>query len=364
MDSKLSRLRKLISNYGADGILIQSKTMKYYLQLPTGSGCNYYLTANELFMFYDSRYQNEASELSERCQLKPIKRGTSSLIHETHRLAAGKVILLESDVSYNFAKELVRIGGSFKIVTDELTTLRMIKTQEELEMLSEVVDLTDQILTEVIQEIEIGMTEQDLLAILVYKAYQFGAEDLSFKPIIAFGERTALPHGRATNKKLIETDPIMIDFGIKYNGFESDLTRMFFWKKPSKKMEEIYKLVLQAQTKAIEAIKPGVRGSDIDSVAREEISNNGYGDNFVHGLGHGVGLDNSTDGPILNEDSKTEIQNNMVMTIEPGIYLDDFGGVRIEDIVVCIDEQAKILSNFTKEIIILENIKSNQKEGI
>lgn len=357
MNSKIKKLRHLINEYSGDGILIQSKAIKYYLRLPTGSGCNYYITKDELFMLYDSRYKSEAIELKERCTLKEIKRGSSALISETIKLAADKIILLENGVTYYFTKELERIGGAFKVIGDELTDIRMIKTKEEIEELSYVVNLTDNILSDVIQEIEIGMTEQELLAILIYKSYQFGAEDLSFKPIIAFGERTAMPHGRATNKKLNKTDPIMIDFGIKYNGYESDLTRMFFWGNPSKKLEKIYNIVLKAQKKGIKTIKPGVKGKNIDAVARKEIKNSGYGDNFVHGLGHGIGIDNSTEGPILNEDSETKIQNNMVMTVEPGIYLEDFGGVRIEDVVACVDGQAKILSKFTKEIVVLKNLK-------
>jgi Xaa-Pro aminopeptidase len=360
MNSKLSKLRHVIKKYNAHGLLIQSKTMKYYLQLPTGSGCNYYLTPNKLFMLYDSRYKNEALEFNNELTLMEIKRGITSLIDQICELATSKFILLENDVTYNFTKKLKKVGVSFKIIGNEFINIRMLKTKKELEILSYTVDLTDKILAEVIKEIKIGMTEQDLLAILVYKAYQFGAEDLSFKPIIAFGERTSMPHGRATNKKLIKTDPIMIDFGIKYKGFESDLTRTFFWEKPSKKMEEIYNHVLKAQIKGIKSIKPGVKGKDIDAIVRKEISHSGYGEHFVHGLGHGVGIDNSTDGPILNEDSETEIQNNMVMTIEPGIYLKDFGGVRIEDVVACINGQAKILSKFSKEIIILKNLKEDE----
>lgn len=357
MNSKMTKIHDLISKYSGDGILTQSKAIKYYLRLPTGSGCNYYITKDKLFMLYDSRYKSEAMELSKRCILKEIKRGRTNLINELSKLAAGKTILLENDISYTFTEELKRKAVSFKVIDDELTKIRMIKTKEEIEELSYVVKLTDQILAEVIYEIKIGMTEQDLLAILVYKAYQFGAEDLSFKPIISFGERTALPHGRATNRKLKETDPIMIDFGIKYNGFESDLTRMFFWEEPSEKIKKIYNIVLEAQNKGIKAIEVGAKGKSIDAIVREEIKNKGYGDNFVHGLGHGVGIDNSTEGPILNEDSEVEIQNNMVMTVEPGIYLKDFGGIRIEDVVACIDGQAKILSEFTKELVVLKNIK-------
>ena len=174
-----------------------------------------------------------------------------------------------------------------------------------------------------------------------------GAEKEAFESIVASGPRSALPHAKPTGRQISERELVVLDFGARYNGYHSDITRTVLLGTPDEKQLEVYNVVLEAQSKAIDAIRPGALGCDIDGIAREHIASKGYGEYFGHGLGHGLGLA-VHEGSILREQSDIVLQSGMVVTVEPGIYIPGWGGVRLEDDVLVADTGAEILTKSPK----------------
>ena len=229
------------------------------------------------------------------------------------------------------------------------------KEDEEIEAMKKSIAITDEIYQKVIEHIHVGMSEYEISALVQYYSIASGAQQMSFDTIVATGERTALPHGRPTSRKVKAHEPIMIDFGIQYQNYQSDMTRMCFIGEPDPKIKEIYDVVLKAQLAGLSAIKAGAKGKDVDKAARDVIEAAGYGEYFNHGLGHGLGIGEDGEGPTLNSKSETVLQEHMMMSCEPGVYVPGVGGVRIEDDVVIIDGVGVPLNKTTKDYIILED---------
>ena len=237
----------------------------------------------------------------------------------------------------------------------EIAHLRIVKEDEEIEAMKKSIAITDEIYQKVIEHIHVGMSEYEISALVQYYSIASGAQQMSFDTIVATGERTALPHGRPTSRKVKAHEPIMIDFGIQYQNYQSDMTRMCFIGEPDLKIKEIYDVVLKAQLAGLGAIKAGAKGKDVDKAARDVIEAAGYGEYFNHGLGHGLGIGEDGEGPTLNSKSETVLQEHMMMSCEPGVYVPGVGGVRIEDDVVIIDGVGVPLNKTTKDYIILED---------
>ena len=196
-------------------------------------------------------------------------------------------------------------------------------------------------------EIEPGITEARIAWELELEMRRLGAAGPAFDIIVGAGPNGALPHHRADDSILRQGDPVVIDMGANYEGYHSDLTRTFYVGNPDDEFLSIYSIVLQAQETAIREVRPGMTGEDVDKIARTVIEEAGYGEEFGHGLGHGVGLA-VHERPIVVPTSEDVIENGMIFTIEPGIYISGWGGVRIEDIVVMEDGRARILTGSPK----------------
>ena len=228
--------------------------------------------------------------------------------------------------------------------------LRQVKTKEELEYLAKAEEIGDKAFAEFLKIVKPGMTELEAAAELEYLMKKEGAEDLSFNTIIASGLNSSMPHAIPGYKKLEEGDFVTCDFGCKYKGYCSDMTRTFVLGKASDKQKEIYNVVLKAQLAGLAAVKAGVSGASVDKVARDIITEAGYGDCFGHGLGHSVGLF-IHESPRLSPSDDTILKANMIETVEPGIYVPGFGGVRIEDMVVVTEDGCRNLAHSPKELI-------------
>lgn len=251
-------------------------------------------------------------------------------------------------------RDVEKIGVQIILLDEEIADLRIVKQQEEIDIMQEAVDITDDIYKKVLGNIHVGMTEYEISALVQYYSIVQGAQQMSFDTIVTTGERTAFPHGRPTGRRVKAHEPIMIDFGIQYKNYQSDMTRMCFIGEPEPKVKEIYDIVLKAQLVGLNAINAGVIASVVDKAARDIIEKNGYGQYFNHGLGHGLGIGDGCELPILNSTSKTILKEHMMMSCEPGIYVPNIGGVRIEDDVVIIDGRGVPLNKTTKDYIILE----------
>jgi len=195
-----------------------------------------------------------------------------------------------------------------------------------------------------------GIKENDIAAEIDYQMKKKGADKPSFDTIVVSGEKSAMPHGKPGERRLKKGDFVTLDFGAVYKGYHADFTRTVVIGKASKKQKKIYEIVKKAQEEAINRIKPGMLCKEADSIAREVIKKEGYGKYFGHSLGHGVGLE-IHELPRLSFLSNSKIRENSVVTIEPGVYLPDFGGVRIEDTVVVRKNGIEVLTKFTKELI-------------
>ncbi|OGG15780.1 hypothetical protein A3D78_04735 [Candidatus Gottesmanbacteria bacterium RIFCSPHIGHO2_02_FULL_39_14] len=237
------------------------------------------------------------------------------------------------------------------LTQDIIEKLRIIKIDSEIKNIHQAAKITDRSFSFILKQIKKGMSEREL-ALKIEFFIKENAQNIAFSPIVAFNKNAAIPHYIPSDKvKLAANSLILLDFGAKVNNYCADLSRVVFFGTPTNRLVKIYQTVLDTQQKALNALHPQVSAKTIDSIARKLIEREGF-PSFQHGLGHGVGLAIHED-PRLNPQSTDKLMPNMVFTIEPGIYLPGFAGVRIEDLLVLRREGPEILSKSTKEIIIL-----------
>jgi Xaa-Pro aminopeptidase len=234
--------------------------------------------------------------------------------------------------------------------TGLVESIAIIKDTEEVTCIERAVEIADVAFDRILQIIRPGISELDVAAELEYQMKMLGSENPSFETIIASGYRSALPHGRASAKKIKTGEFVTLDFGATYDGYHSDITRTVVVGKADAKQKKIYNLVLKAQISGCKKARAGLTGPDVDKHVRDIISKAGYGKQFGHGLGHGIGL-LIHEGPRLSPLSSDLLQPNMVVTIEPGIYLEGWGGVRIEDDVVITKTGCRIMNKAEKRLI-------------
>lgn len=230
------------------------------------------------------------------------------------------------------------------------TQQRLVKSDDEIKHVQQAVYITEKALEETVKNIKTGMTEQEAQSFIRQEFMEAGADDLAFEPLVLSGAKSALPHG-ATGKRQIENgDFLLFDIGVTVNGYHSDLSRTFVIGEESKEQRVIYNIVREANQKAIEAVVEGKSLKEIDLAARNYIDSKGYGEYFIHRVGHGLGLE-VHELPSLHEKNEELIKPGMLFTIEPGIYVPEVGGVRIEDnIYIDYDGEVTVLSSFSKEL--------------
>ncbi|WKT75047.1 M24 family metallopeptidase [Lysinibacillus fusiformis] len=244
---------------------------------------------------------------------------------------------------------------TYKNVSDigeSIRELRMKKDQIEINYMRQAVQIVEESLAATLPTIQVGVTEMEVAAQLEYEMRRRDSEGTPFGTIVASGYRGALPHGRASTKKIEAGEFIVIDFGAIYKGYVADMTRTVALGDVSPTLQNMYSLVKQANEAAIDAIKPGTTAQSLDSIAREIIRDGGYGDYFTHRLGHGIGL-SAHEEPYLMQRNSLVLEEGMAFTVEPGIYIQDVGGVRIEDNLIVTNNGYENLMTFSKELIIL-----------
>lgn len=233
---------------------------------------------------------------------------------------------------------------------NQINAIRRIKTPEELECLAKAEAVGDAAFADILKILKPGMTELDTAAELEYSMKKHGAQGFSFDTIIASGLNSSMPHAVPGTRRLENGDFVTMDFGCVIDGYCSDMTRTVVLGKAGEKQKEIYNTVLRAQTEALAVLKAGMKGSEVDAAARNIIRDAGYGEYFGHGLGHSVGLYIHEE-PRLSPTDDTVLEENMIETVEPGIYVPGFGGVRIEDMVVVTADGCRNLAHSPKELI-------------
>lgn len=248
----------------------------------------------------------------------------------------------------NYLKEAG--GQDFRSAQEVFASLRMKKDREELLQMKEAVRIAECALQATLSALKPGVTEKQFSSRLVYQLLHQGSEpELPFFPIVSFGENSANPHASPGERELQFGDIVLIDWGANCNGYFSDLTRTFAMGDLDPVFEKIAEFVRQANQTAREAVQPGVKAREVDQAARKVIEDSGYGEYFIHRTGHGLGIE-AHEEPYISADDQTELEPGMTFTIEPGIYLPNRGGIRIEDDVVVTEEGVESLSTFTREL--------------
>jgi Xaa-Pro aminopeptidase len=270
------------------------------------------------------------------------------------RIMRGKKVvgLNMSGVSYTTLKYLRKNlkGIKLKDVSKPLNKARMIKDPDEVERIRRACRIASKVAEEIPETLEIGMSEKEAAAEVDYLLKQRGADGLAFDTIAAFGPATALPHYQPGDRRLRKGSTALFDFGANYGNYKSDITRTYFTKPIDGRLGRIYEIVAEAQMTAVRCIRPGVRAKIIDIAARNVIAKAGYGKQFIHSTGHGLGISEHDPG-ILAERSKDILRENMIVTVEPGIYLSGKGGVRIEDDILINGTEGKFLTTANRDLI-------------
>lgn len=360
MAKHINKIKELLNILNIDAALIKSKTIKKYLDTVTGSGIHLFITKDKSYAILDGRYVEEVKEKESDFEIienTPAKSQKShfDIINNIMNEHNYKVLGIEANAySITDYEKLKNYNFSVFLIEEELNEVRILKDKHEIDVIKKACKITDDIFSKVLKHIKVGVSEREINAWIQYYSLISGANKMSFDTIVTSGPRTALPHGRPTDRKINSNEPIMIDFGIEYENYQSDMTRMIFIGEPSEEIKNIYETVKRAQKAGVDAIKTGVLSRDVDKVARDIIINAGYGEYYNHGLGHGIGIGDGAEQPHLNQSSNVILKDNMIMSCEPGIYIPGLGGVRIEDDVLIKDGIGVPLNNTTKEMIILE----------
>ncbi|OGO04880.1 MAG: hypothetical protein A2Y60_05985 [Chloroflexi bacterium RBG_13_54_9] len=359
MTSRLDKLRQKLaeSQLQLDTILISQAENRRYLSGFVGSAGYLLISQERALLATDSRYVEQAQGQAPDFEIVRIEGEPDNwfpkLISE---LGATRLGFEGSDLSFAAYRRLTEalglpdfIGEAQLIPTDGLAeSLRAVKEEEELRLISQAIQLTDAAFEHISQRLQPGMTEKEVAWQLEKYMRENGGEGVAFELIVASGPNSAFPHARPTERRLQEGEPIVIDIGAKVNGYCGDLTRSVCLGEPDETFKRVYDIVLGAQLTAIATLEGGMSGEQADRLARRAIEEAGYGEAFGHGLGHGLGL-NVHEQPRLGKTSTDILAEGMVTTIEPGIYLPGWGGVRIEDVVVLEKGRARVLSQASKK---------------
>ena len=251
---------------------------------------------------------------------------------------------------YAKVKEELSLGVSFKPVSRLVEELRMVKSKAEIELIRSSVQANSEAYARTMKRIRPGAREQDIAAELEYQMRILGAEKPAFETIVASGSRSALPHAQPTARRLEESELLLIDMGASLNGYSSDMTRVAYSGVPPRRIREVYKAVLEAQLAAVNAVHAGTTASKVDGTARGVLKQHELEREFVHSTGHGLGLE-IHERPRIGRKDKTRLRAGMVITIEPGVYIDGLGGVRIEDTVLVTENGCEVLTPTSKEFL-------------
>lgn len=357
--SRVERLQGKLLNANIDALLITDVKNVSYVSGFTGDDSYVIISNTANYFITDFRYIEQATAECPGFEIirhDGSKKPLQQLINElAHNIGVKRLGFEKAHVSYaSYEKLLEHLKDIEFIPTSELVEeLRYVKDQEEIDRMRKAAAIADKAFFEILKVIKPGRTEKEAAAELEYFMKKFGADDIAFETILVSGVNTSLPHGKPTDKKIEEGDFITFDFGALYKGYRSDMTRTIVVGTPTPEQEKIYNLVKEAQQNAVNAIHAGVIGNIPDQKAREVFRREGYEENFGHGLGHGVGLLIHEE-PFMGTVCSRVLEENCVVTVEPGIYIPAWGGVRIEDTVVVTKDGCEILTKSSKDLLIVK----------
>lgn len=354
-NERVARLRALLSQKNGDAILVTNPVNRRYLTGFTGSAGVVLVSQSRAALLTDFRYREQAPQQAAGFEVIEHGQSQNATVAEVLKQWGVKTLLFEeANVTFAAYKALEKAfeGVRLEPAGGLIEQLRMIKDEGEIAIMQEAADLADRAFSHILGFLKPGLRETDVALELEVFMRAHGATSSSFDTIVASGERSALPHGVASDRIIGTNEFVKLDFGAYYKGYCSDITRTVVVGTPTDKHREIYGIVLEAQLHALANLAPGMTGKEGDALTRDIITRYGYGDCFGHSTGHGLGMDIHEE-PRLSANGDTVLTPGMTVTVEPGIYLPGFGGVRIEDDVVMTETGIHILTRSPKDLIVL-----------
>jgi len=359
LKARVDKLGRRMAELGLDAVLISQPQNRRYLSGFTGSAGYLLITAGDAVIATDFRYYEQSTQQAPDFRLYqatgPMEGWLPGLLTSAGDLGGKRLGFESADLTFLLYRTLRKAveglpaGQRPRLIatTNLVEGLRAIKEPEELAAIQAAVDLSDAAIQHVGERIQPGWTEKQAAWEIEKHMREHGGESVSFDTIVAGGPWGAMPHAYPRDRALERDEMVVIDMGVRLNGYCSDLTRTLFLGRPDDRFKKVYDVVLGAQLTAEELVQAGMTGEEAHNLAHRVIEEAGYGENFGHGLGHGVGLA-VHESPRLAKTSEHVLADGMVVTIEPGIYITGWGGVRIEDMVVIQNGRARVMTRAPK----------------
>lgn len=348
---RLGKLREFLTNKNAEAVIINKNENVHYFSGFYGDDSALVITMDKEYLLTDSRYMEQASQQSDFTLIEQKKGLLSKIAEVVCNNNIVKLAFEENALLYaSYAALQKMLPQAVLSVPLNLDCLRAKKDETELDLVKKAVAISDAAFSHIIKFIKPGISEMAVAAELENRMRQLGSERPAFTTIVASGKRGSLPHGIATEKLIVDGEFVTMDFGAVYKGYHSDITRTVCVGKASKRQRDLYETVLKAHLMGIDSVRPDTDGKTIDAPSRQFIKSMGYGD-YGHGLGHGVGLEIHELPRLSPMADNVILRTNMLVTIEPGIYVPGFGGVRIEDTVLVGQSGAIPLTKSRKDLL-------------
>lgn len=357
-DKRLAQIRFMIEDQKLDAMIVTHMPTVRYLTKFSGSNGALLVTPDDLHFFTDDRYEESVkNDLYDLPNLTVhITRDVWQYMVDAKVLANIKNLGFESDrIAYTEAVDIRNVirPVKFKPAPKEVEPFTMPKAEVELDHIKAACAIAESVYETMKKKVKVGMTEIELQSELIYEARKQGSEGEPFNPIVLAGERTSMPHGLPSHRKIKKGDLILLDFGTMIEGFGCDITRVFCMGKPTKEQESVYKIIHEAKQKAIDNLRPGINGQILDEYARKHIEKAGYGDNFKHSLGHGIGVA-AHEMPFITFRKEDNVPVGVVLAIEPGVYFEGKWGMRLEDNVHVTFDGAIMFTNAPAELQVVK----------
>ncbi|MEA3471346.1 MAG: Xaa-Pro peptidase family protein [Thermodesulfobacteriota bacterium] len=353
-EERVGRVRSALSRFEVEGILFFDMANIRYLTGFTGSEGALFIGEREPVLLIDGRYVTQAAKETKACEILHFTDKTEGI---ARLLASSKVRVagFESRVlTYDAYEKLQREaeGILLKPLSEEIGQIRVRKDSDEIALLKGAAKIAAGALTATLEILRPGVSESNVASLLEVNMREGGSEKLSFETIVAAGDNSSMPHARPGVSEIQDGDFVVIDYGAVYRGYHSDETCTFAIGGISREQESVYEIVKNAHDRAIDAVRAGASCKEIDGIARDYIKDKGFGSNFSHGTGHGVGLE-VHEAPTVSERSTDCLEEGMVITVEPGIYIPGKWGVRIEDTVLVERDGCEIITKMSKDLMVL-----------
>ncbi len=348
--ARIDRLRRLMNADGVGPLLVTRRENVRYLTGFSGSAGSVLVTSGKPLLITDFRYKLQAHKETSGTAILIQKTDFPAALREaTDRAGVDTLWFDESSLTMEGLKKLRKQGLTLRGHRDLVGELRQRKDKQELAGIRKAIRRAEESFRELKKYIRPGARERGLALMLEVLMREKGARKAAFDTIVASGRNGAMPHAAATDRRIKKGDLVTIDFGAEAEGYFCDITRTICVGRPTAGQREIHALVLNAQTAAIRSVRPGASGKSVDAAARDMIKKAGQGNNFGHGTGHGIGL-MVHEGPSISPLSRDRVEQDMIFTVEPGVYVPGWGGVRIEDMVLVTEKGAKVLTTLPREL--------------